>query len=74
MVDLDPIGSEDEKTLLELLTQHHTLTGSSIAGFILSDWQHQIKNFIKVFPRDYKKVVQSGKLFSGDNPVSKQMK
>lgn len=74
MVDLDPIGSEDEKTLLELLTQHRSFTGSSIAGFILSDWQHQLKNFIKVFPREYKKVVQTEHLFSNGNPVSKQLK
>ncbi|MFN5225267.1 MAG: glutamate synthase large subunit [Bacteroidota bacterium] len=59
MVDLDPLNSADADLLQELLRQHYRYTESSIAGFILSDLTQQLKNFIKVFPRDYKKVISA---------------
>jgi len=61
MVDLDPVETEDEELLQNLLTKHLQLTGSSIAAFILSDLQQQLKNFVKVFPRDYKRALTTGK-------------
>lgn len=59
MVDLDPIDEDDSCTLKYMINQHATLTNSTVAKFILSDFENQSKNFIKVFPRDYKKVLQS---------------
>lgn len=57
MIDLDPLDEQDEAQLLNMLQQHHDMTQSSIAHFILSDFDNQINNFIKVFPKDYKKVM-----------------
>jgi len=68
MVDLDPVGTEDIVLLKNLLIKHHQLTGSSIAAFILSDLQQQVKNFVKVFPRDYKKVLEQRQTVS-DQPI-----
>ncbi|MCA6488436.1 MAG: glutamate synthase subunit alpha, partial [Chitinophagaceae bacterium] len=68
MVDLDPVGTEDIVLLKNLLSKHHQLTGSSIAAFILSDLQQQVKNFVKVFPRDYKKVLEQRQAVS-DQPI-----
>jgi glutamate synthase (NADPH/NADH) large chain len=61
MVDLDPLTEEDLGVLKELLSGHAQSTGSSVASFILSDLENQKSNFIKVFPRDYKKVLQNTK-------------
>jgi glutamate synthase (NADPH/NADH) large chain len=58
MVDLDPIGEEDIAVLQEMLEKHHRYTGSTLAGFVLEDLANQLKNFVKVFPREYKKVLQ----------------
>lgn len=58
MVDLDPIADEDIAQLKDLLQQHYTYTGSTVAQFILTDFENQLKNFVKVFPSDYKKVLQ----------------
>lgn len=58
MVDLDPVAEEDIAQLKELLQQHYTYTGSTVAQFILNDFENQLKNFVKVFPSDYKKVLQ----------------
>jgi glutamate synthase (NADPH) large chain len=57
MVDLDPLDAADAETLKHLLLQHANYTDSSVARFVLDDWDNQLKNFIKVFPRDYKKVL-----------------
>jgi glutamate synthase (NADPH) large chain len=44
------------KTMIE---NHFSYTQSTVAKFILDDFENQLKNFIKVFPRDYKKVLQA---------------
>ncbi len=58
MVDLDPVQGEDANLLKNLIQQHFDKTRSSVAKFILADFEHQLKHFIKVFPRDYKKALQ----------------
>lgn len=58
MVALDPLEADDSIYLKEMITQHHTYTDSTVAGFILNDFDHQLKNFVKVFPGDYKKALQ----------------
>ncbi|ULQ58139.1 glutamate synthase large subunit [Flavihumibacter rivuli] len=57
MVDLDPVNQEDAAELREMLEQHYAYTGSTVAAFILKDFDNQLAHFIKVFPRDYKKVL-----------------
>ncbi|HEY1113007.1 MAG TPA: glutamate synthase large subunit, partial [Chitinophagaceae bacterium] len=57
MVDLDPVVSDDIE-LKELITNHYNYTGSTVARFILDDFDNQLKHFIKVYPRDYKKVLR----------------
>ncbi|MBS1580051.1 MAG: glutamate synthase large subunit [Bacteroidetes bacterium] len=59
MVDLDEMNNNDINELKLLLENHFQYTQSTVAKFILSDLQNQIKNFIKVFPKDYKKVLQN---------------
>jgi len=61
MVELDPVADEDVDHLKELIQQHYTYTGSTVAQFILNDFDNQLRNFIKVFPTDYKKVLQKRK-------------
>ncbi|MEN9951239.1 MAG: glutamate synthase large subunit [Bacteroidota bacterium] len=69
MVDLDPLDDEDILLLSGLLTEHEATTGSTVAKFILNDLENQRLNFIKVYPRDYKKVMQTRK--SGTNVTIK---
>ena len=62
MVELDPLDQEDATTLFALIEKHATYTGSTVAKFILSDFENQLHHFVKVFPSDYKKVLQKKKL------------
>lgn len=57
MVDLDPLDQEDANVLNDLITKHYAHTASKVAKFVLDDFDNQLKQFIKVFPKDYKKVV-----------------
>ena len=61
MVDLDPLDASDTSLLKNMLTAHFEKTGSAVAKFILADLDNQVKHFIKVFPRDYKKVLATKK-------------
>jgi glutamate synthase (NADPH/NADH) large chain len=58
MVDLDPLDAEDAQALNDMITRHYAYTGSTVARFVLDDFENQLKNFIKVFPKDYKKALQ----------------
>lgn len=59
MVDLDPLDEQDELRINVLLKRHIQLTNSDLARFILNDWATQSAHFIKVFPKEYKAVLQS---------------
>ncbi len=67
MVDLDPIGDDDKNELYELINNHYNFTKSTVAKFVLDDFENQLKNFIKVFPKDYKKVLQNKKAAASVN-------
>jgi glutamate synthase (NADPH/NADH) large chain len=58
MVDLDPVTNGDSAELKDMIENHFAYTGSTVAKFILDDFENQLKNFIKVFPRDYKKALK----------------
>lgn len=58
MVDLDDCDENDKNDLYNFIQKHLQYTGSTVAKFILSDFENQFKYFVKVFPKDYKKVLQ----------------
>jgi glutamate synthase (NADPH/NADH) large chain len=62
MVDLDPVSEEDTRELKDMIQKHYAYTGSTVAKFVLDDFENQQKNFVKVFPKDYKKVLQEKSL------------
>ena len=67
MVDLDPVGQEDVYELRLMIEAHYKNTQSSVAKFVLNDFDNQLKNFVKVFPRDYKKVLSDARFKQTEN-------
>ena len=57
MVDLDPVGAGDIAELKDMIQRHYAYTNSTVAKFVLDDFENQLQHFVKVFPRDYKKVL-----------------
>jgi len=59
MVDLDPLDAADETQITSLLKRHINLTNSKLAASILSNWKNERALFVKVFPKEYKRVLQA---------------
>jgi glutamate synthase domain-containing protein 2/glutamate synthase domain-containing protein 3 len=57
LVDLDPLEGEDLLELRPLIEAHMEQTGSPVAERVLADWERAAEQFVKVFPRDYKRVM-----------------
>ncbi len=57
MVDLDSVNEEDAAELKRMIQKHFEYTGSTVAKFILGDFENQLRHFVKVFPTDYKKAL-----------------
>ena len=49
---------KDIKDLKQLIQNHQKYTDSKVAKDILSDWDLQLKKFVKVMPTDYKRVLE----------------
>lgn len=59
MVDLVALDrADDQKELQTLLQNHVRYTGSAVASTILKRWPQAIKEFVKVYPRDYRRVLE----------------
>ena len=60
MVDIekveDPAEADDLHAFIE---RHATLTGSSRAKAVLAKWEANLPKFVKVMPKDYKRVLES---------------
>jgi glutamate synthase (NADPH) large chain len=67
MIDLDPLDHEDMLEMKEMISRHYTYTGSTVAKFVLEDFENQLRNFVKVFPKDFKKVLSEKKAHAGVN-------
>jgi glutamate synthase domain-containing protein 3 len=60
MVSLEKINSDDKKTVLNLLASHLKYTGSNLAKKIIDNFEVEIKNFVKVLPVEYQRVLTGG--------------
>ena len=59
MVALEPVvGDEDRSILRGLIEEHLALTGSANARRVLDAWEEMVHRFVKVYPNDYRRVVE----------------
>jgi glutamate synthase (NADPH/NADH) large chain len=61
MVDVDPLEEEDREWLRDTLRAHASLTGSTVATALLDRWQPAVRHFVKVMPKDYKRVLDAAR-------------
>jgi glutamate synthase (NADPH/NADH) large chain len=59
MVDIDLMDEDDVDWLRGVITMHMELTGSPVAERILSSWWTTYESFTKIFPKDYKRVLEA---------------
>jgi glutamate synthase (ferredoxin) len=59
MVDLEPLDDmADIRELNDMIWQHAFQTGSRVAWSVLGNWQEMWPRFVKVFPKDYRRMLQ----------------
>jgi glutamate synthase (NADPH/NADH) large chain/glutamate synthase (ferredoxin) len=62
MVDLLPVEDyKDIGTLSNLINRHVLYTGSVVGEVIANDFAAALECFVKVFPRDYRRVLEQSK-------------
>jgi glutamate synthase (NADPH/NADH) large chain len=62
MVDLDPMDEEDRRWLLDRVRRHQDETGSALAERLLAQWEAAVEAFVKVMPKDFKRVLEERRL------------
>ena len=62
MVELEDVTHEEDiDELKSLIEEHGEITGSTVAESILNNWDESLKEFVKVMPTDYKRVLEERK-------------
>ena len=59
MVDLDAMDEADKEWLYEMIAAHVDATDSAVGQRVIADWPREQQNFVKVMPRDYKRVLDA---------------
>jgi glutamate synthase (NADPH/NADH) large chain len=57
LVDLEPIDDEDDAFLRRIVCRHIAFTNSAHASHLLFKWAEISRAWVKVMPRDYKRVL-----------------
>jgi glutamate synthase (NADPH) large chain len=58
LVDLERVVESDDEDLRSLISEHAARTGSLVARKLLATWERERERFIKVMPRDYRRVLE----------------
>jgi glutamate synthase (NADPH/NADH) large chain len=58
MVELEELNSEDRKLIENMLQNHFKYTRSPVAKGILDDFSRELRRFVKVMPKEYKRVLE----------------
>jgi glutamate synthase (NADPH/NADH) large chain len=59
LVDLEPTDLDDRAFLFEVVSRHRDETGSAVAARLLDSWESSQGDFVKVMPRDYRRVLEA---------------
>jgi glutamate synthase domain-containing protein 2/glutamate synthase domain-containing protein 1/glutamate synthase domain-containing protein 3 len=60
MVELSSVEDGDEIAALhDMIRRHHNYTGSPVAERLLAKWSVMAPRFVKVMPKDYKRMLQA---------------
>jgi glutamate synthase (NADPH/NADH) large chain len=61
-VDVEPLDGEDSALVRDLVERHREVTGSAVAERLLSEWGTEVLEFVKVMPRDYRRILDATRL------------
>ena len=58
IIKITKIKKKDKNAIKNLVEEHVKETDSDLGKYLLQDFEENLKYFVKVFPRDYKKVLE----------------
>ena len=61
-VDVEPLDRDDSAQVRVLVERHRLETDSAMAARLLADWDLEVREFVKVFPRDYRRILEATRL------------
>ena len=75
MIDLDIPDADDLEWLHERITKHRSETDSAVAERLLASWEQTSAQFVKVMPKDFKRVLEAERLAlaEGRDPIDAVM-
>lgn len=60
MIEFESLDNiEDINEVSKMILTHFDYTGSNKADYVLDNWNKLVKKFVKVIPKDYKRMMQS---------------
>jgi glutamate synthase (NADPH/NADH) large chain len=59
MVDVEPLDPEDADQVRALVERHLAETDSAVAARLLERWNTEVREFVKVMPRDYRRILEA---------------
>ena len=66
MVLLEPLDDEDRSWLRDRVERHVAETDSALGRRLLADWETSLASFVKVMPRDYRRVLEAQRQAEAD--------
>ena len=62
LVDVEPLDAEDSFRVRALVERHGVETESAVAARLLEQWDTDVREFVKVMPRDYRRILDATRL------------
>ena len=59
MVDVEPLNAADRDLVRTLVERHGAETESAVAARLLAHWDAEVREFVKVMPRDYRRILEA---------------
>ncbi|HEY5250203.1 MAG TPA: glutamate synthase large subunit [Acidimicrobiales bacterium] len=60
-IELESLDAEDRRWLADIVARHRDETGSALADRLVASWSTAVEDFVKVMPRDYRRVLEATK-------------
>jgi len=75
MIDLDKPDDSDLEWLEDRIQRHQRETGSAVAESLLATWSDSSSKFVKVMPKDFKRVLEAERqaVADGTDPIEAVM-
>jgi len=62
LANVEPLDGEDNFILRNLIERHAVETDSAVAARILERWELERREFVKVVPRDYRRIMEAARV------------